>query len=43
MKLLDVSRLSGLGWKAGIPLEEGLRQTYEDYMRKAQSGQAPLT
>jgi GDP-L-fucose synthase len=27
-KLLDVSRCSGLGWKAHIPLEEGLRQTY---------------
>ena len=27
-KLLDVSRLSRLGWRAGIPLAEGLRQTY---------------
>ncbi|NLT55948.1 MAG: GDP-L-fucose synthase [Actinomycetales bacterium] len=27
-KLLDVSRLSGLGWKARIPLDEGVRQTY---------------
>jgi len=27
-KLLDVSRLAGLGWRAKIPLREGLRQTY---------------
>ncbi len=25
-KLLDVSRLSGLGWKASIPLERGLSE-----------------
>lgn len=28
-KLLDVSRLKQLGWKARISLEEGLRQTYQ--------------
>lgn len=28
-KLLDVSRLEKLGWKAKIPLEEGLRSTYQ--------------
>lgn len=27
-KLLDVSRLHGLGWKARIPLLEGIRSTY---------------
>jgi GDP-L-fucose synthase len=27
-KLLDVSKLNKLGWKASIPLEEGLRATY---------------
>lgn len=27
-KLLDVSRLSALGWRAGIELEDGLRETY---------------
>jgi GDP-L-fucose synthase len=27
-KLLDVSRLTALGWQARIPLEEGLRHTY---------------
>jgi nucleoside-diphosphate-sugar epimerase len=28
-KLLDVSRLSALGWRSKIGLEEGVRQTYE--------------
>jgi len=28
-KLLDVSRLNQLGWKAAIPLEEGIRSTYQ--------------
>lgn len=27
-KLLDVSRLNRMGWKAGMPLKEGLKQTY---------------
>lgn len=27
-KLLDVSRLHGLGWQAGIPLREGIERTY---------------
>ncbi|GHG97701.1 GDP-L-fucose synthase [Pseudodonghicola xiamenensis] len=27
-KLMDVSRLARLGWRAGIPLAEGLAQTY---------------
>lgn len=31
-KLLDVSRINGLGWKAEIPLGEGIRQTYEWYL-----------
>jgi GDP-L-fucose synthase len=30
-KWLDVSRLEALGWKARIPLEEGIRQTYDWY------------
>jgi GDP-L-fucose synthase len=30
-KLLDVSRLSALGWKAHIPLETGLRDTLDWY------------
>jgi GDP-L-fucose synthase len=32
-KLLDVSCMSELGWKAGIPLEKGLRITYEEYLK----------
>jgi GDP-L-fucose synthase len=30
-KLLDVSKLSGLGWKASIPLERGVAETYAWY------------
>jgi nucleoside-diphosphate-sugar epimerase len=30
-KLLDVSLLSRLGWTASIPLDDGLRQTYDWY------------
>jgi GDP-L-fucose synthase len=37
-KLLDVSRLGALGWKARIPLDEGLRRTAADYVRQRQSG-----
>jgi GDP-L-fucose synthase len=29
-KLMDVSKLNALGWKATIPLEEGIRMVYED-------------
>ena len=32
-KLLDVSRLSALGWRASIGLEAGLRQTYDWYRK----------
>lgn len=30
-KLLDVSKLHALGWRARIPLEQGIRQTYAWY------------
>lgn len=32
-KLLDVGRLSALGWKAKTALDEGLRHAYEDFLR----------
>jgi GDP-L-fucose synthase len=38
-KLLDVSRLTALGWQPRIPLEEGLHRTYEWYL--AHRAQAP--
>lgn len=31
-KLLDVSRLTALGWRAQIPLEAGLKQTYKWFL-----------
>jgi GDP-L-fucose synthase len=31
-KLLDVTRLTALGWKARIPLEEGVARTYQWYL-----------
>ena len=31
-KLLDVSKLNGLGWKAGISLLDGITQTYQWYL-----------
>ena len=32
VKLLDVSKLNALGWKAKISLEEGIKQTYQCYV-----------
>jgi GDP-L-fucose synthase len=31
-KLMDVSRLNGLGWRAGTNLQDGIRQTYQWYL-----------
>ncbi|MDH8335373.1 GDP-L-fucose synthase, partial [Klebsiella pneumoniae] len=36
-KLLDVSRLEGLGWKYQIKLEAGLTRTYEWFLKNQQS------
>ncbi len=33
-KLMDVSKLHGLGWKHRIELEEGIRATYQDFLQK---------
>jgi GDP-L-fucose synthase len=32
-KLLDVSKLSALGWKSKTPLKEGIKVTYEDFLK----------
>ena len=39
-KLLDVSRLTKLGWKAAIPLREGLAQAYADFVANGASNRA---
>ncbi|MBD0379777.1 GDP-L-fucose synthase [Paenibacillus sedimenti] len=31
-KLVDVTRINGLGWKAQIPLEEGIRSAYQWFL-----------
>lgn len=36
-KLMDVGRLSGMGWRARIELEQGLADTYEWYLANMQS------
>ena len=36
-KLQDVSRMKALGWQAKVPLEEGLRRTYEWYKKNVNS------
>ena len=33
-KLLDVSRLTGLGWQASTPFEQGLASTYESFLSR---------
>jgi nucleoside-diphosphate-sugar epimerase len=33
-KLLDASKLNSLGWKAEISLTEGIRKTYNEYLKK---------
>jgi GDP-L-fucose synthase len=37
-KLLDVNRLRSLGWRARIPLQEGLRRTVADYVQLREAG-----
>ena len=36
-KLMEVSRLAGLGWKASISLEDGLRDAYQWYLNNIDS------
>ena len=33
-KLMDVSRISKLGWKSRIELEDGIQAVYESYLRE---------
>lgn len=37
-KLLDVTRMTELGWQPRIGLEEGLRDTYDWYLKKRSAG-----
>jgi GDP-L-fucose synthase len=37
-KLMDVSRLTKLGWKARISLDEGVRLTYASYLEELRTG-----
>ena len=36
-KLLDVGKINGLGWRATIPLGEGIRRTYRWYLENVAS------
>lgn len=38
-KLLDCSKLNGLGWKPKVGLEEGLRLAYGDFVRRVEKGE----
>jgi len=38
LKLLDVSKLTALGWQADTPLEEGIRRAYQWYLDRNFSG-----
>lgn len=40
-KLLDVSRLEALGWKAQIGLEEGIQNTYEWFLHNSANERLP--
>ena len=37
-KVMDVSKLAALGWRARISLEEGIRSTYQWYVEHAERG-----
>jgi GDP-L-fucose synthase len=40
-KLLDVSRLTALGWSASTGLDQGLALTYADFQARLQAGLIP--
>jgi GDP-L-fucose synthase len=35
---MDVSKLSGLGWKAKISLQEGVAKTYQSFLAEKAAG-----
>lgn len=37
-KLLDCSKLTKLGWKSALPLKEGLKVAYDDFLRQVREG-----
>jgi GDP-L-fucose synthase len=37
-KLMDVSKINAMGWKARISLEEGIRMVYEEYEKSLAAG-----
>ena len=37
-KLMDVSRLTALGWRARVGLREGVRQTYASFLAEKTAG-----
>jgi GDP-L-fucose synthase len=39
-KLLDVSKLTNLGWRAKIPLEQGIHETYQWWLKENHSQQS---
>jgi len=41
-KLLNVDRLEALGWRASVPLHDGLRSTYEWYLAQLEPGAGGL-
>lgn len=41
-KLLDVSKLEKLGWKAGIELKQGIKETVDWYLNSKMNGQVRL-
>jgi GDP-L-fucose synthase len=41
-KLLDVSRAATFGWRATVPLAEGLQRTYADYQKAVRPVEATV-
>lgn len=39
-KLMDVSRLAGLGWRAKTTLQDGIALAYEDFLKNRNTGKA---